>query len=198
MYWFTLCSCWRKWVHFETSRSPVSGGIIPNGFKYIYKSWNLQVFRHVGLNLNQITHEIRGAINSINGYPSRMGSYAILDFKSLTLSWPAGHTYVPLNKESFQVRWDNSIQHILHAAIYLEVSLFRWTTQNEFSHESAMYKWYCVQCCYALHKWLEIDYIDIYMSKRDYIIVWRCVPYRQILTSELVRLICAFTLEQVT
>jgi hypothetical protein len=30
-----------------------------------------------------------------------------------------------LHKESFQVRWDNSIPLFLHAAIYLEVSLFR-------------------------------------------------------------------------
>ena len=66
----------------------------------------------------------------------------------LTLSWPAGHicsTYT----ESFQVRWDNSIPLFLHAAIYLEVSLFRWTSQNAFSRETAMYKWYSVQCCYA-------------------------------------------------
>jgi hypothetical protein len=40
--------------------------------------------------------------------------------------------------------------------------------------------------------------IDIYMSKRDYIIVWRCVLYRQIVTSELVWLVCALTLEHVT
>jgi len=49
--------------------------------------------------------------------------------------------------QSFQVRWDNSIPLFLHAAIYLEVSLFRWTSQNAFSRETAVYKWYCVQCC---------------------------------------------------
>jgi len=65
---------------------------------------------------------------------------------TLTLSWPAGHIH-PTYKESFQVRWDNSIPLFLHAAIYLEVSLFRWTSQNAFSHKTAMYKWYCVQCC---------------------------------------------------
>jgi hypothetical protein len=54
-------------------------------------------------------------------------------------------------KESFQVRWDNSTPIFLHAAIYLEVSLFRWTSQNAFSREAAVYKWYCVQCCYADH-----------------------------------------------
>jgi len=30
---------------------------------------------------------------------------------------------------------------------HLEVSLFRWTSQNAFSRETAVYKWYCVQCC---------------------------------------------------
>jgi hypothetical protein len=34
-------------------------------------------------------------------------------------------TYISTYKESFQVRWDNSIPLFLHAAIYLEVSLFR-------------------------------------------------------------------------
>jgi len=53
-------------------------------------------------------------------------------FKGLTLSWPTGHIY-PTYKESFQVHWDNSIPLSLHAAIYLEVSLFRWTNQNAFS-----------------------------------------------------------------
>jgi hypothetical protein len=43
----------------------------------------------------------------------------------LTLSWPAGHI-IPTYKESFQVRCGNSIPLFLHAAIYLEVSLFRW------------------------------------------------------------------------
>ena len=64
----------------------------------------------------------------------------------LTLLWPAAHI-CPTYKESFQVRWDNSIPLFLRAAIYLEVYLFRWTSQNAFSHETAMYKWYCVQCC---------------------------------------------------
>jgi len=66
----------------------------------------------------------------------------------LTLSWPAGHI-CPTYKESFQVCWDNSIPLFLHAAIYLEVSLFHWTSQNVFSRETAMYKWYSVQFCYA-------------------------------------------------
>ena len=55
---------------------------------------------------------------------------------------------VPLRR-AFQVRWDNSIPLFLHAAIYLGVSLFRWTSQNAFSRETAVYKWYCVQCCIA-------------------------------------------------
>jgi len=53
-------------------------------------------------------------------------------------------TYMSTYKESFQVHWDNSIPLFLHAAIYLEVSLFRWTSQNAFSRETAVYKWYCV------------------------------------------------------
>ena len=64
----------------------------------------------------------------------------------LTLSWPARHM-CPTHKESFQVHWDNSIPLFLHASIYLEVSLFHWTSENAFSHETVMYKWYCVQCC---------------------------------------------------
>ena len=72
-------------------------------------------------------------------------------FLLLTLSWPAGHT-CPTYKESFQVRWGNTIPLFLHAAIYLEVPVFRWTSQNAFSSETAVYKWYCVQCCItALH-----------------------------------------------
>jgi hypothetical protein len=69
--------------------------------------------------------------------------------QQLTLSWPAGHIRLTY-KESFQVRWDNSIPLFLHAAIYLEVSLFRWTSQNALSRETTvLYKWYCVQCCIA-------------------------------------------------
>jgi hypothetical protein len=66
----------------------------------------------------------------------------------LTLSWPAGHIFSTY-KESFQVRWGNSIPLFLHAAIYLEIYIFRRTSQNEFSRETAVYKWYCVQCCVA-------------------------------------------------
>jgi len=62
---------------------------------------------------------------------------------NLTLSWPAGHI-CPTYKESFQVRWHKSIPIFLHAAIYLEVSLFRWTSQNAFSRDTAVCKWYCV------------------------------------------------------
>ena len=52
-------------------------------------------------------------------------------------------------KESFHVLCDNSTPLFLHAALYLEVSLFRWTSQNAFSCETAVYKWYCLQCCCA-------------------------------------------------
>jgi hypothetical protein len=75
---------------------------------------------------------------------SRAFLYISLD--RLTLSRPVGYICSTF-KESFQVRWDNSIPLFLHAAIYLEVSLFRWTSQNAFSHETSVYKWYCVQCC---------------------------------------------------
>ena len=70
----------------------------------------------------------------------------------LTLSWPAGHV-CPTHKESFQVRWDSIIPLFLHAAICLEVSLFRWTSQNSFSRETAVYKWYCVQFLYLTLSW---------------------------------------------
>jgi hypothetical protein len=40
--------------------------------------------------------------------------------------------------------------------------------------------------------------IDIYMAKGYFIIVWRCAPSRQIVTSELVPLLLALTLEHVT
>jgi hypothetical protein len=39
----------------------------------------------------------------------------------------------PTYKESFQVRWDNSIQFFPHAAIYLEVSLFVEPVRMHFS-----------------------------------------------------------------
>jgi len=58
-------------------------------------------------------------------------------------------TYMSHLQRVFQVSWDNSIPLFLHAAIYLEVSLFPWTSQNAFSRETAVYKWYCVQCCIA-------------------------------------------------
>jgi len=67
---------------------------------------------------------------------------------TLTFPWPAGqirHTY----RDSFHCRWHNIIPLFLHPAIYLEVSLFRWTSQNAFSRKTAVYKWYCVQCCIA-------------------------------------------------
>ena len=65
----------------------------------------------------------------------------------LTLSWPAGHI-CPAYKESFQVRWDTSIPLFLHAAIYLKVSLFRWTSQNAFSRVQMIL---CAMLHAALH-----------------------------------------------
>jgi hypothetical protein len=69
---------------------------------------------------------------------------------SLTFSWPAGHI-LPTYKETFQIRWGNSIPLFLHAAIYLEVYLFSWTSQNTFSRETAVYKRYCVQWVTVSH-----------------------------------------------
>jgi len=60
-----------------------------------------------------------------------------------SISWPAG-LICPTYTKSFQVRWGNSIPLFLHAAIYLEVSLFRWTSQNAFSLETAVYKRYYI------------------------------------------------------
>jgi ATP-dependent helicase YprA (DUF1998 family) len=86
----------------------------------------------------------------------------------LTLSCPARHI-CPTYKESFQVCWDNSIPLFLHAAICLEVSLFRWTSQNAFSRETAMYKWYCVQCCIAaLH---TVSFVHVYFIGEEFC-VW--------------------------
>ena len=65
----------------------------------------------------------------------------------LTLSWPTGHIR-PTYKGSFQVCWGNSIPLLLHAAVYLEVSLFHWNSQDAFSREIAMLQ--MIQCA-VLH-----------------------------------------------
>ena len=91
----------------------------------------------------------------------------------LTLSWPAGHI-CPTYKESFKVHWDNSIPLFLHAAIYLEVSLFRWTSQNAFSRETAVYKWYLIlektlckwDICPTGHKRLSFSLPHLYSKHR--------------------------------
>jgi hypothetical protein len=96
----------------------------------------------------------------------------------LTLSWPAGHIY-PTYKESFQVRWDNSIPLFLHATIYHEVSIFRWTSQNAFSRETAVYKWYCVQCCIAaLH---TVSFVHGYAALYTVSFVHGCFTGKRIL-----------------
>jgi len=67
----------------------------------------------------------------------------------LTLSWPAGHNvYVPLTKSLFKSA-GKTVSHFFSVlpSIYLEVSLFRWTSQNAFFRETAVYKWYCLQWC---------------------------------------------------
>jgi hypothetical protein len=81
----------------------------------------------------------------------------------LTLSWPAGHI-CPTYKEYFQVHCDDSIPLFLHAAIYLEVYLFRWTSQKEFSSETTVYKWYCVQCCM---QYCTQDYLYTAVSREN-------------------------------
>jgi hypothetical protein len=48
---------------------------------------------------------------------------------------------------SLQVRWDTSNSFLLHATIYLELSLLRETSENAFSRETTVYRRYCVQCC---------------------------------------------------
>ena len=64
---------------------------------------------------------------------------------ALGIIWP----HKPRHYAKVGIHWDNSIPLFLHDAIYLEVSLFRWTSRNALSRETAVYKWYCVQCCYA-------------------------------------------------
>ena len=80
-----------------------------------------------------------GIAQTLHGkLPQKLKDFCMYICKScsmhfLTLSWPAGHI-CPTYKESFQVCWDNGIPLFLHAAIYLEASLFCWTSQNAFSH----------------------------------------------------------------
>ena len=92
------------------------------------------------VSLRFLVVDIKACLHKATNIKSRKVWYNAYAFRNcrnfLSLSWPAGHichTY----KESFQVRWDNSIPLFLHAAIYLEVSLFRWTRQNAFSYETA-------------------------------------------------------------
>jgi hypothetical protein len=66
----------------------------------------------------------------------------VFNITSLPILWPVGHI-CPTYKESFQVRCDKSIPLFLHDANYLEVSLFRWTSQNAFSRETAVYNAAC-------------------------------------------------------
>jgi hypothetical protein len=58
---------------------------------------------------------------------------------------------------------------------------------------------FCVGCTNnSSYNWIKYTNFDIYMSKGYFIIVRRCAPYCQIVTSELVRLFFALTLEHVT
>ena len=68
-----------------------------------------------------------------------------------------GGTYMSHLKESFQDHWDKSIPLFLHAAIYLEVSLFRWTSQNAFSSETAVCKSFAMQNCTRYHLYTAVS-----------------------------------------
>jgi hypothetical protein len=110
------------------------------------------IYRHKDVGTTDSFQAYREVQSRLGFKPQCYFIHCIQHLPILTLSWPAGHVCLTY-KGSCQVRWDKSIPLFLHAAIYLEVPLFRWTSQNAFSHETAMYKWYCVQCCYAaLHK----------------------------------------------
>jgi len=69
------------------------------------------------------------------------------DFFALNIRrlWPGAnsHTWVP---KASTLPLD---RRSCCATIYLEISLFCWTSQNAFSRKTAVYKWYCVQCCIA-------------------------------------------------
>jgi len=57
-------------------------------------------------------------------------------------------TYTSYLQRVFSIRWDNSIPLFLHAAIYFEVSLFCWTSQNAFSRVQMIL---CAMLHAALH-----------------------------------------------
>jgi ABC-type phosphate transport system permease subunit len=92
-----------------------SSSVIPLGFKSWGDYWRYISEKNV----------FYGPGNTVSG--AQFTTFRKM-FYSLTLSWPVGHV-CPTYKESFQVRWGNSIPLFLHAAIYL----FRWTSQNAFS-----------------------------------------------------------------
>jgi hypothetical protein len=78
--------------------------------------------------------------------------------RGLILSWPARDVF-PLTK-SFQVPCGNSFPLFLRAAIYLEVSLFRWTSQNAFSRETAVYIWCSIICTRLFRGKMHSDWFN--------------------------------------
>jgi hypothetical protein len=90
---------------------------------------------------------------------------------NLTLSWPTGHIF-PTYKESFQVRWDNSISLFLHAASTLK---YLYSVVQ------------CVQCCKAA---LHTCILSLYQSTRNHLLkeptlyiyhCERCLPPKSII-----------------
>ena len=126
-----------------------------NGIEILQGRW--QHGEKVGKLLSQRTwkdsfNPLKPELNPICYLLALLGAHPILHVSRIRvnpfltsgtyMSHPAGpicHTC----KKSLQVRWDNNIPLFLHAAIYLEVSLFRWTSQNAFSHETAVYNVLC-------------------------------------------------------
>jgi hypothetical protein len=70
----------------------------------------IYIYIHIQIKINKLKKALLFAIeeNSLELSAQKINSFV------------ASETYI-----SFQVRWDNSIPLFLHAAIYLEVSLFR-------------------------------------------------------------------------
>ena len=72
----------------------------------------------------------------------------------------------------FHDQWDfyvpltTSNPFLLHAAIYLEVSVLHETSQNVFSRETGESKWYWVQCCLDdLLLWCTLSQFWVFFSE---------------------------------
>jgi len=83
----------------------------------------------------------------------------------LTPSWPAGDMYVPFTNSVCKSA-GLPIPLLLHAAIYLELSLLRETSENAFSRETTEFKWYWVQCCMGgLLLWCTLSQFWVFFSE---------------------------------